>query len=86
MKANPKVDFNILVFDSNPAVANYVAGLLHLYGFHALPVSKLLDVRVHLLRFNFGLILMGTVNQGKDNVDFERKMRELLPRRQELCS
>jgi hypothetical protein len=78
METNHKSSFSIRVFDAKPQIANYIAGLLHLYGFFcALPVSKLLEVREHLLQFNFGLILMGI----GDDKDFERRFRGLLPDR-----
>jgi CheY-like chemotaxis protein len=71
--------FRVLIVDDNPPTANYVAGLLHLFGFHALPVYSLREALENLDYFDFSLALIGIVQPERHSSRFPQCIGELIP-------
>jgi len=71
--------FRILIVEDNPPTANYIAGLLHLFGFHALPVYSLREALENLDYFDFSLALIGIVQPEHDSSSFPKCITELTP-------
>ncbi len=71
--------FRVLIVDDNPPTANYIAELLHLFGFHALPVYSLGETLENLECFDFGLALVGSVPPPQCNEGYQDRLLEFMP-------
>jgi hypothetical protein len=71
--------FRILVVDEDRQTANYIAGLLQMFGYHALPLYSLSDVLENVGWLAFNLALVGCAPPPHCGDRVQLTLAEILP-------